>query len=288
MPAPCDYRKAYPHFLFQYYDTPANVLMTPDGAAKITDFGLAQARFLAGERTTSSRAGASVVVPGVGAMTLAYASPEQTAGQPVTGQTDLWSWAVSVLELFVGALTWQSGVVAAEVLEDYLAAGPDNPALPRMPAGMVTLLRHCFQHDPAARPASMQEVAAALQVCYAEVVGQPYPYLAPQPRAASARVWSNRAASLVSLGKPEEALAACEQALRLDPSDASAWANKGNALRKLQRYAEALDAYEQALRLDPTNSEYVLICKAAALRALGRVAEAEQVEAHIRAWRRRA
>jgi tetratricopeptide (TPR) repeat protein len=49
----------------------------------------------------------------------------------------------------------------------------------------------------------------------------------------------------------EEALAASEQALRLDPNDTSAWNNKGNALRVLQRYKEALAAYEQALRLDP-------------------------------------
>jgi serine/threonine protein kinase len=93
------------------------VLLTPEGVAKIKDFGLAQARFLAGEAPSAARAGASLVVPGVGLMTPAYAAPEQAAGQPLTRRSDLWSWAVSVLELFVGALTWRSGVVAAEVLE---------------------------------------------------------------------------------------------------------------------------------------------------------------------------
>jgi tetratricopeptide (TPR) repeat protein len=49
----------------------------------------------------------------------------------------------------------------------------------------------------------------------------------------------------------EEALAVCEQALRLNPNDAYAFLHKGNALFGLDRNAEALEAYQQAIRLDP-------------------------------------
>jgi serine/threonine protein kinase len=99
---------------------PANVLLTPQGIAKIADFGLAQARFLAGETRRSTRPGASTVVPGVGMMTVAYASPEQAEGKPLTHHTDLWSWAVSVLDLFVGAVARGYGPASAEALENYL------------------------------------------------------------------------------------------------------------------------------------------------------------------------
>lgn len=263
---------------------PANVLLTPEGTAKITDFGLAQARFLAGETPGSGRVGASQVVPGVGLMTPAYASPEQVEGKPLSRQSDLWSWAVSVLECFVGALTWRSGSVAGEVLEGYLAAGPDDPALPAMPPGVVTLLRQCFQRGPAARPATMQAVAAALEAMYEEVLDQPYLRQVPKPETASAAIWNSRAISLRELGKPEEALAASEHALRLDPQEAGTWVNKGITLHALQRHEEALAAYEQAIRLAPT-VDLSYTGKALALRALGREAEAAQVEAQVRARR---
>jgi tetratricopeptide (TPR) repeat protein len=234
---------------------PANVLLTQEGIARITDFGLAQARFLGGEPILPSRrAGASVVVEGVGMMTMAYASPEQAAGKLLTRSTDLWSWAVSVLDLFVGAVARGYGPASADALANYLREGPTNPAVPPMPPGIVTLLRRCFQSDPAARPASMQEVATVLQVCYAEVVGTPYARTVLQSASTLADDLGNRAISLSALGKQEEALAAYEDILRLNPQDARTWMNKGVTLHALKRYEEALDAFEQALYLDPQDA----------------------------------
>jgi tetratricopeptide (TPR) repeat protein len=54
----------------------------------------------------------------------------------------------------------------------------------------------------------------------------------------------------------ERALAAYEQAIRLDPDNAFAYYRKGHALRRLDRLYEALPAHEQAIRLDPNNSEF--------------------------------
>lgn len=56
---------------------------------------------------------------------------------------------------------------------------------------------------------------------------------------------------LVSLGRYEKALATYEQALQLDPMCAATWIGKGNAYFHLRRYAESLVSYEQALQLDP-------------------------------------
>jgi serine/threonine protein kinase len=52
---------------------PGNVLMTPDGVAKVADFGLARARAVAGER--EARGGQSVLVS-YGGRTEEYCSPE--------------------------------------------------------------------------------------------------------------------------------------------------------------------------------------------------------------------
>ncbi len=62
--------------------------------------------------------------------------------------------------------------------------------------------------------------------------------------------------TLSDLKRYEEELAAYEQAIRLDPTDAHAYFYKGNALYMLKRYEEALGAYEQAIRLDPTDADY--------------------------------
>ena len=117
---------------------PGNVLLTSDGVAKVTDFGLARARGVSGG--LASAAGQSILVS-TGGRTEASCSPEQAAGQPLSRKTDVWSWGVSVLELFTGEVTWPSGTVALEVLEDNLASG-GTARLPPMPAGVVDVLRH--------------------------------------------------------------------------------------------------------------------------------------------------
>ncbi len=64
--------------------------------------------------------------------------------------------------------------------------------------------------------------------------------------------WLTESADLIDSKRYEEALAACEQALRLDPNYALAYYNKGKAFRGLKRHEESISAYDQAIRLDPT------------------------------------
>jgi len=85
---------------------PGNVLVSTDGNAQISDFGLANARReSADSRTIAARAGQSILVPGSGFMTPEYASPEQLRGEPLSFKTDIWSWALSLLEMLNGELT---------------------------------------------------------------------------------------------------------------------------------------------------------------------------------------
>jgi len=70
-----------------------------------------------------------------------------------------------------------------------------------------------------------------------------------------APAYIGRGAVLLNLKRYEEALAAFDQTIRFDPNDALAYTAKGIALRNLKRYEEALAAYEQALRLDPTDTD---------------------------------
>lgn len=63
-------------------------------------------------------------------------------------------------------------------------------------------------------------------------------------------VYINKSHALLKLERYEEALQACEQAIRLDP-DPIAYNNKSYALNSLKRYEEALQACEQAIQLEP-------------------------------------
>ncbi|MAT97394.1 MAG: hypothetical protein CL608_09655 [Anaerolineaceae bacterium] len=77
----------------------------------------------------------------------------------------------------------------------------------------------------------------------------------------------------------EEAVAALQQGLALDPENARAWVRAGQLYQRIERYAEAIDAYEQALLMDPDqvavpawNVKYL---QAQASRDLGNLEQAE-------------
>lgn len=93
--------------------------------------------------------------------------------------------------------------------------------------------------------------------------------------------WARKASALVNTERSEEALAASERALALDPEAASAWASKGGALGQLGRDAEALDAYDRAVALGieraaPWYPVTIGLTRCRFLARLGRYAEALQ------------
>jgi eukaryotic-like serine/threonine-protein kinase len=71
--------------------SPHNVLLSWDGAVKVSDFGIAKAR-------QASEATASVFIKGKPA----YMSPEQANGQPLDGRSDLFAVGVMLWEMLVG------------------------------------------------------------------------------------------------------------------------------------------------------------------------------------------
>ncbi|MFP4192388.1 MAG: protein kinase domain-containing protein, partial [Candidatus Hydrogenedentota bacterium] len=220
---------------------PANVMMTADGAARLTDFGLANARAVIGESGVAPQ-GASILAS-YGGMTPAYCSPEQadnaarrdaglSLGQltKLTRRTDVYSWAVSVLELFNGGVMWQAGNVADHALESYLEHGPDEDDLPEMPKKLAGLLRHCLQQSPDARPHDMNAVADALREVYELATGQAYVREAAKPAAEMADVLNNKALSFLELNPDrygEQAEALWREALVLDAHHLEATYNLG-------------------------------------------------------------
>ena len=92
------------------------MIVSRDGLARVTDFGLSYARS-SGEASTPAGAG-----------TLPYRSPEQAQRAMTDLKTDMWSWGLSVLAMLRGACTWVEGAAAPEVLEEFVRSGRETGA----------------------------------------------------------------------------------------------------------------------------------------------------------------
>jgi WD40 repeat protein/tRNA A-37 threonylcarbamoyl transferase component Bud32 len=117
---------------------PENLLLSKTGAAKVADFGIANAKTIvrkAADRNTSP--GTDLIIFGAGTYTLAYCSPEQKNEKRLTRRTDIWSWALSVLEMFTGKRQWSNGAEAGKAYRKHF----DMERIPR-PKTRKNLLRH--------------------------------------------------------------------------------------------------------------------------------------------------
>jgi WD40 repeat protein/serine/threonine protein kinase len=212
---------------------PANVLLDNGGAdgesvtAKITDFGLARARDVAATLDPDAPPGASILVPGGGGMTRLYASPEQAEGEPVGRRTDIYSFAVSILEMCVGEVTWMVGPAAGATLAAYRT--DDAAGAVVIPPALGDLLARCLAEKPADRPDSMTDVATELIDIYQRLTDHVYPRPAPATVDLRADGLNNRAVSLLDLGRHDEADQVFAQALEADPQNLPATYNAGLA-----------------------------------------------------------
>jgi serine/threonine protein kinase/WD40 repeat protein len=184
---------------------PGNVLVTTDETIKVTDFGLAKARALPGE-TAMYPAGQSILVTS-GGMTPAYCSPEQANGKPLSRKTDIWSWAISVFEMFAGEPPCRyGGQLASKVFAAFVENGGSNGFLfPSVPAPLADLLKQCLHLDPRDRPANLKSIAEQMENIFKIECGHTVARENPKSVELAASGMNNLAVSMLDLGKDMEA-----------------------------------------------------------------------------------
>jgi serine/threonine-protein kinase len=129
---------------------PGNLLITPDGRVKITDFGIARIADQVPLTATGQVMG-----------TVQYLSPEQASGHPASPSTDVYSLGIVAYEALAGRrpFTGESQVA--------IAMAQINEAPPELPVTVAEPVRNlvfaAIAKKPADRPASAQLFARAAQ-----------------------------------------------------------------------------------------------------------------------------
>jgi eukaryotic-like serine/threonine-protein kinase len=135
---------------------PANLLLGADGQVKITDFGIAH---VAGS--------VPVTRTGIVMGTPAYLAPERVSGASATPAADLYSLGVVAYECLAGAAPFAGKPLEVAVAHRDL---PLPPFPHPVPAEVAQLIGEMTAKDPAARPASAQEVATRASQLHEDLV----------------------------------------------------------------------------------------------------------------------
>ncbi|HLQ22067.1 MAG TPA: serine/threonine-protein kinase, partial [Gemmatimonadales bacterium] len=136
---------------------PENILLTRRGDVLVADFGIARA--LGGAGTDAlTQTGMAVGTP-------AYMSPEQAAGGPVDGRTDLYSLGCVLYEMLAGEVPYTGPTAQAILAKRFSDPVPSvRRVRPTVPEAVDQALQRALAMVPADRYSTGMELAHALQV----------------------------------------------------------------------------------------------------------------------------
>lgn len=150
---------------------PANIILTPNGAVKVVDFGVAL--------VLDGAAGSGSAHPAMG--TVAYMSPEQSRGDPVDARTDIWALGIVLYEMLSGSRPFGGGN-PAEVLASIRQNDPEplQSRVGDVRPSILSIVERCLKKDAedrfqttAALMADLHHAAKECTVRQADQTGQP-------------------------------------------------------------------------------------------------------------------
>ncbi len=145
---------------------PANLIVTPDGHIKITDFGIARAT----DSIAYTQTGQIVGTP-------QYLSPEQARGETATSASDVYALGVVLFECLSGRRPFEADTPIATALAQIQQ---DVPPLPdSVPTALADVVNRALAKDPRERYADGTALAAALRAAAEDPNAVPPPVAVP-------------------------------------------------------------------------------------------------------------
>ncbi|CAG1004459.1 partial Serine/threonine-protein kinase StkP, partial [Gammaproteobacteria bacterium] len=134
---------------------PGNVLLDPDGGARIVDFGLARSLDRDETRLTETDTALG---------TADDMAPEQALGHDVDARSDLYAFGVLLFELLTGDLPWRAESSLDSVLARLRAKAPDVRELrPETPRWLAETVGRLLERKPENRFANAEEALRILR-----------------------------------------------------------------------------------------------------------------------------
>ena len=132
---------------------PGNIMITPDGKVKVTDFGIVS---LQNEESDITKTGSILG-------TASYISPEQAQGKPVSIESDLYSLGTVLYELITGKAPF-SGDSPISTATKHLTEKPEKPSFFRrdLPKGVETAILKLLEKATYDRFKSAEDLRATL------------------------------------------------------------------------------------------------------------------------------
>jgi serine/threonine-protein kinase len=142
---------------------PQNVLLSGDGRAKVTDFGIARSLDAVGGNTET----------GTVLGTSHYIAPEQARGERVDAKTDVYSFGCMLFEMLAGEVPFDGESFLTVAMQHVNEPPPSVlEQRPDTPLRLAHLIERCLAKDPAERP-SMDACVAELHATLAELDARP-------------------------------------------------------------------------------------------------------------------
>ena len=143
---------------------PDNILITPDGQVKLTDFGIA--------RSLEVDKGLTATNEVVG--TAYYMSPEHFRGSQIDGRSDIYSLGILAYEMATRERPFSSDSPMALAAMHFAEALPRmSKTNPKIPGWFQDFVDTCCEKEPSKRFQSMHEVAELLIDCAPKGSGPP-------------------------------------------------------------------------------------------------------------------